>query len=85
VIFPNKVRGRGAATATVAVWAACFLVAQTFPYLITTLSHRVFWIDAVMSAAMFLFTWPVVPETKGRTLEDIEKMWRQSVDALGVQ
>ena len=81
-IFPNKVRGRGAATATVAVWAACFLVAQTFPYLIATLSHRVFWIYAAMAAAMFLFTWRVVPETKGRTLEEIEKMWRSSANAL---
>jgi sugar porter (SP) family MFS transporter len=81
-IFPNKVRGRGAATATVAVWAACFLVAQTFPYLIATLSHRVFWIYAVMAAAMFLFTWRVVPETKGRTLEEIEKLWRRSGNTI---
>ncbi len=76
-IFPNKVRGRGAATATVGVWAACFLVAQTFPALIAALGDRVFWIYAVMAAAMLLFTWRVVPETKGRTLEEIEKLWRR--------
>lgn len=76
-IFPNKVRGRGAAIATVAVWAAAFTVTQTFPPLLAVMSHRVFWIFAVMAAAMFLFTAVAVPETKGRSLEEIEKLWRR--------
>lgn len=78
-IFPNKVRGRAMSIATFVIWTSCYVVAQTFPMLND--SPRIgpvltFWIYAVVSLCTFLFVLSVVPETKGRTLEDIERSWR---------
>jgi len=78
-IFPTRIRGRAASVATVAVWGACFTVAQTFPWLLATFSDRVFFIYAGLSLAMFLFVAFIVPETKGKSLEEIERMWRRKV------
>ncbi len=74
-IFPNKVRGRGVAIATVAVWGACLAVAQTFPILQELLHERVFFIYAALAAMMCAFVLAFVPETKGRSLEEIERAW----------
>jgi SP family arabinose:H+ symporter-like MFS transporter len=76
-IFPTKIRGRAVSLAVVSVWTACFAVAQTFPYLIETFGQRSFWIYAVMCAVMFLFVLFVLPETKGESLEQIERMWKR--------
>lgn len=78
-IFPNKVRGRAMSIATFIIWSSCYVVAQTFPMLND--SPKVgpvltFWIYAVVSLVTFLFVLLVVPETKGRTLEEIEHSWR---------
>lgn len=75
-IFPTKIRGRAMAIATVSLWVACFAVAQTFPWLIETLGERCFWIYAGMCVVMFVFSWTVVTETRGQSLEAIERMWR---------
>lgn len=77
-IFPNRVRGRAMSVAALTVWVSAYIVAQTFPMLND--SPKVgpaitFWIYAAVSLASFFFVLAVVPETKGRTLEDIEKMW----------
>ncbi len=75
-IFPTRIRGRATAIASVALWAADYLVSQTFPVLLSGVGSAVtFWIFAIMSALAFVFTLGLVPETKGRTLEDIERMW----------
>jgi SP family arabinose:H+ symporter-like MFS transporter len=75
-IFPTRIRGRATAIASVALWAADYLVSQTFPVLLSGVGSAItFWIFAAMSAVAFLFTLTLVPETKGRTLEDIERMW----------
>jgi sugar porter (SP) family MFS transporter len=76
-IFPTKIRGRAASLATMSVWVACFAVAQTFPWLLAKVNDRVFFIYAVLSLAMFLFVAFVVPETKGKSLEEIEHMWKR--------
>ena len=76
-IFPTKIRGRAVSLAVVSVWTACFAVAQTFPYLIETFGQRSFWIYAVMCAVMCLFVFFVLPETKGESLEQIERMWKR--------
>jgi SP family arabinose:H+ symporter-like MFS transporter len=78
-IFPNKVRGRAMSVATFVIWSSCYTVAQTFPMLRD--SPRVgpaltFWIYGAISFAAFLFALLLVPETKGRTLEEIELSWR---------
>ena len=59
-----------------AVWATCALVSQTFPWLKENLGPAgCFWIYATLCAPSILFVWAVVPETKGKTLEEIEKSW----------
>lgn len=81
-IFPTKIRGRAMAIATCCLWLANFAVSQTFPmmdenpWLVRQFNHGFpFWIYAVFCAVLFLFVWRAVPETKGKTLEEIEQHW----------
>ncbi len=76
-IFPAKLRGRAMSLATFFIWSSCLLVAQTFPYLLKHIgpSHT-FWIYGVCSAVTLGFILFRLPETKGRTLEEIELSWR---------
>jgi sugar porter (SP) family MFS transporter len=77
-IFPAKLRGRAMSLATFFIWVACLIVAQTFPMLLAAIGPaRTFWIYAGCSAATFLFVLFFLPETKGRTLEEIELSWRK--------
>ncbi|HON69046.1 MAG TPA: MFS transporter [Phycisphaerae bacterium] len=78
-IFPTKIRGRAMSIATLSLWVACFAVSQTFPKLIELFNENVFWIYASMCVVMIVFVGLVVPETKGKTLEQIERMWRRSL------
>jgi sugar porter (SP) family MFS transporter len=76
-IFPNAVRGRAASLATVALWIACTLISFTFLSLVKAAGLTgAFGLYAVLSALTFGFVWRAVPETKGRTLEDIEQGWQ---------
>ncbi|TPG66363.1 sugar porter family MFS transporter [Hymenobacter nivis] len=76
-IFPNAVRGRAASLATVALWVACTLISFTFLSLVRAAGLAgAFGLYAVLSALTFGFVWWAVPETKGRTLEEIERAWR---------
>ena len=64
--------------ATFTIWSACYVVAQTFPMLNDSPAigpAMTFWIYAGFSLAGLLFVLALVPETKGRTLEEIEQMW----------
>jgi len=81
-IFPTGIRGRAMSIATVCLWAANWVVSQTFPMLnenavlIEKFHHGfTFWIYGLMCIVQILFVWRFVPETKGKTLEDIEKHW----------
>lgn len=81
-IFPTKIRGRAMAIATLCLWAANFLVSQTFPmmdenpWLIEKFRHGFpFFIYAAFCAVLVVFVIAVVPETKGKTLEEIERRW----------
>ncbi len=81
-IFPTRIRGRAMAIATVILWISCFLVSQTFPmmdknkWLVEKLHHGFsFWVYAAFCVVEVLFVWLFVPETKGKTLEEIEKHW----------
>lgn len=72
-IFPNRVRGRGISVATALNWAAAFVVSQTFLTLLDDIGTTwTFWLFAAMCLIAFVWIWRVVPETKGRKLEDIE-------------
>ena len=64
--------------ATFTIWSACYGVAQTFPMLNDSPAigpAATFWVYAGFSLAGLLFVLAFVPETKGRTLEEIEQMW----------
>ena len=76
-IFPLAVRGRGMSLATVANWVFILLVALTFLSIVNALGQSAaFGIYAVMTVAAFVFTLRLVPETKGRSLEDIQSAWK---------
>jgi SP family arabinose:H+ symporter-like MFS transporter len=75
-IFPNRIRGKATAIAAMMLWAADYLVSQTFPPLLSSAGPAsTFWIYGSMALIALLFTWRVVPETKGKSLEEIESLW----------
>jgi SP family arabinose:H+ symporter-like MFS transporter len=75
-IFPNRVRGSAMSVAVTALWIASFVLTYTFPLLNHTLgAAKTFWIYAAICAAGFLFIRASLPETKGKTLEQIEASW----------
>lgn len=76
-IFPNRIRGRAASIATFANWSTNALSAQLFPWYSAHLGmHTAFFTSAVICTVATLFFWKYVPETKGKSLEEIEKAWR---------
>ncbi len=73
-LFPNRLRSKGMSVAIVALWIACTFVSITFPIMLEKLSGGItFLIFAVICLANFLYVWRYVPETKGKTLEELEK------------
>ncbi|WP_127488667.1 sugar porter family MFS transporter [Paenibacillus ehimensis] len=81
-IFPNRIRGRATAIASMSLWAADYIVSQSFPPMLNTAGPAMtFWIFGVLSLVTFLFTWRVVPETKGKSLEEIEAVWSAKAKA----
>jgi SP family arabinose:H+ symporter-like MFS transporter len=82
-IFPTKVRGRAMSIATFTIWTSCYIVAQTFPMLNDSPvigPAKTFWIYAACSFAGLVFVSAMLPETKGKTLEEIEASWRRLSD-----
>jgi sugar porter (SP) family MFS transporter len=76
-IYPLRVRGRAMSVGTVANWGANLLVALSFLTLTRVLGKpATFWLYATISVGAWLFAFYLVPETKGRSLEDIEEHWR---------
>ena len=82
-MFPNKIRGKAMAVAVAAMWFSNYLVSWTFPmldknpYLITQFNHGFsYWIYGFMSILAAFFVLKFVPETKGKTLEEIENIWK---------
>ncbi|OJW34904.1 MAG: arabinose-proton symporter [Sphingobacteriales bacterium 46-32] len=76
-IFPNQIRGRAMGVAIFFLWLSVYIVSQTFPMLLDAIGTAyTFWIYMVMSVLAFLFIWRSVPETKGKSLEEIQKMWK---------
>jgi len=82
-IFPNQIRGKAMALAVAMQWIANYLVSWSFPildknpYLVNHFHHGfAYWIYGVMGILAALFMWRMVPETKGRTLEQMESLWR---------
>ena len=81
-IFPTRIRGRAMAIATVCLWVANYVISQTFPMmdenprLLEKFHHAFpFWLYGVFCVVLLIFVARCVPETKGKTLEEIEKQW----------
>jgi SP family arabinose:H+ symporter-like MFS transporter len=75
-IFPTKVRGRAASIATSILWSGALLVTFTFLTLVNVLKlWGTFAVFGALSLICFLYVWKAVPETKGRTLEQIQESW----------
>jgi len=74
-IFPNKIRGRAVAIAVVAQWAANYFISSTYPSMMEFSGGVTYGFYGIMSLLSFLFVWKMVPETKGKTLEEMEKLW----------
>lgn len=82
-IFPNSIRG-ALSIAVAAQWIANWIVSLTFPmlndnvWLTQQFNHGFsYWIYGIMSVLSAIFMWKFVPETKGRTLESIEELWKK--------
>jgi len=75
-MYPAKVRGLAMSAAGFSLWIGTYLIGQLTPWLMTTLSSAgVFWLFAVMCLPYLYIVWKLVPETTGKSLEDIERMW----------
>ncbi len=73
-IFPNRIRGAAMSIAVFSLWAGCFTLSYSFPALNRGLgSAWTFWLYGLICAAGFIFVLLVLPETKGKSLEDIER------------
>jgi len=77
--FPTRTRGRAMSVAIFALWVACFTISQTVPWMFENIGEAgTFWTYAVMCVVTFFFVGQFVPETKGKTLEEIEKSWTKA-------
>jgi SP family arabinose:H+ symporter-like MFS transporter len=72
-LFPNRLRSKGMSVAIVSLWIACTIVTIAFPIMLEQLSGGVtFLIFAIICLGSLIFVWCFVPETKGKTLEELE-------------
>jgi len=76
-IFPNTIRGKAVAIAVAAQWIANFIVSASFPSLEAFSITFTYVLYGVMSVLSALFVWKMVPETKGKTLEEMSKLWKK--------
>jgi SP family xylose:H+ symportor-like MFS transporter len=81
-MFPNAVRSRLMSIAVAVQWITNYLVSSTFPlldkneWLLNTFNHGFsFGLFGIMAALSFVFAWKFIPETKGKTLEQMEQIW----------
>lgn len=73
-IFPNKIRGKAVAIAVAAQWAANYFISSTYPAMMEFSSGLTYCFYGAMSVLSLIFVWKMVPETKGKTLEELEKL-----------
>jgi MFS family permease len=77
-VFPARIRGRGVAFATAVNWGSAYLVSQFFLSLVHLIGRSLtFWLFAFFCVVGWIWIYRAVPETKRRTLEQIQDMWRQ--------
>jgi sugar porter (SP) family MFS transporter len=75
-VFPTRIRGRAVAISSLAVWSADAILNQLFPLMRDHWGKsNTFYVFAAVLIPQFYFVWKLMPETKGRTLEEIERSW----------
>jgi MFS transporter, sugar porter (SP) family len=74
-IFPNKIRGQAVAVAVAFQWFANYLISSTYPAMMEFSSGMTYGFYGLMAVLSALFVWKMVPETKGKSLEEMEKLW----------
>jgi MFS transporter, SP family, arabinose:H+ symporter len=75
-MYPVKVRGAAMSIAGLSLWIGTYLIGQLTPVMLTTLTPAgTFWLFAVMCVPYILIVWKLLPETTGKSLEEIEEMW----------
>jgi SP family xylose:H+ symportor-like MFS transporter len=85
-IFPNKIRGKAMAVAVAAQWIANYFISSTFPILDKSswlnqhFNHAfAYWLYGLMGVLAAIFVYKMLPETKGKTLEEMEKLWNKKI------
>lgn len=77
-IFPNKIRGQVVAVAVAAQWAANYFISSTYPMMMEFSGGLTYGFYGLMSVLSAIFVWKFVPETKGKTLENMESIWKRT-------
>lgn len=82
-IFPTRIRGSATAVATLFLWVADFAVSQTFPMLLNSIgASYTFMLYAAVSLFAVYFCAKFIPETKGKSLEQVEMLWSKNKAVL---
>lgn len=76
-LFPNKIRGKAVAVAVAAQWAANYFISSTYPAMMEFSSGGTYFFYGIMSVLSLVFVWKMVPETKNKTLEEMELLWKK--------
>lgn len=76
-IFPTKIRGAAMTVCMIVLWISDYLIAQTFPYMLENIGNKTFYLYTVVCVLALAYTLFILKETKGKTLEEIEKMWNR--------
>lgn len=76
-IFPNKIRGQAVAIAVSAQWAANYLISSTYPPMMEFSGAVTYGFYGLMAVISAIFVWKMVPETKGKSLEEVEHIWKK--------
>ena len=79
-MYPTRVRGQAMSVATLSLWVGTYLIGQLTPWMLETLSPAgTFFLFALMCVPYMLIVWKLIPETAGKSLEDIERFWLSKV------
>ena len=74
-VLPNAVRASGSAVISCSLWVLCMAVSWSFPVMAATSAVMAFGFFAVMMVLQFVLVLRYLPETKGRSLEEIQRFW----------
>ena len=77
-IFPNTIRGKAVAIAVAFQWIFNYIISSTFPALYDFSPMFAYSLYGIICVAAAIFVWRWVPETKGKTLEDMSKLWKKN-------